>query len=570
GDYYASCMDTQAIERAGLASIKPLLDKAQHVKDARSWMTALVELHKVGIPVVWNEAADADFKDSATAVTELDAGGLGLPDRDYYVKPMFKDKLDAYRAHVARMLALAGTPPAKVDAAAGDVVAIESELAKLTKTSVEQRDPQAAYNAMDAKGLAKLTRSIDWKAYFKALGVAPSAKIVVGTPKYFAALDGLRTRFKPAQWASYFTYQLLEHQAIALPQAFDDEAFALDKAITGQPEKADRAKRCVAATASALGELLGQQYVAKYFPAQAKQAASNLVEAIDQAMSGEIAQLDWMSDATKQVAEHKLATVSRMVGYPERWRSYDFDVRRDDFGGDLLRAQAFEHHHVMARAGKPVDRGEWRANVFEVDAYYEPTANSTAILAGGLQPPFFGLDRAVAANLGGTGMIIGHELTHGFDDQGAQFDASGNLASWWQPADKAAFDAKARCVADQYQTFEAAPGQFVNGRLTLGEDIADLGGVKMAFLAYRALRKGAAKTYVADGFTEDQQFFLAVGQAWCAKYRPEELLRFLTSDPHAPAKFRVYGMLRNFPAFAQAWSCAPGTPMHPAKTCAVW
>jgi putative endopeptidase len=569
GDYFSSCMDQAAIDKAGLAPIKPLLDKTTRVKDVRSWQAAVAELHKVGIPVVFETSAGADNKDSLNNVTELDSEGLGLPDRDYYLNPEFKAKLDAYRGHVSKMLALAGTPAAKADAAADDVIAIETELAKVTKTRVDKRDPDKAYNPTDAKTLAGNVKSIDWKAYWKTLDMTPSAKIIVGTPAYFAAIDGLRAKFKWPQWSSYFTYHLVQESAFALPKAFDDEAFELEKVLTGV-EKRERYKRCIESTETSLGELLGQQYAAKYFPPSSKQTATQLVDAIVRSMGDELSTLDWMSPDTRKIALAKLAKVVRMVGYPDKWRSYDFDVKRDDFAGNLMRASAFEAHRVRAKSGKPVDRSEWHMNSYTVNAYYNPTANNTALPAGILQAPFFGQDRSIAANFGGIGMVIGHELTHGFDDQGAKFDGDGNLKNWWSDADRAKFEAKGKCVADQYSTFEASKGGFVNGRLTLGEDIADLGGVKMAFHAYRELRKDAAKTYVADGFTEDQQFFIAAGQAWCSKDRPDEIQRRLTVDPHAPPKFRVYGALRNLAEFATAFQCAPGTPMRPAQTCSVW
>jgi putative endopeptidase len=319
-----------------------------------------------------------------------------------------------------------------------------------------------------------------------------------------------------------------------------------------------------------MGELLGQKYVEKHFPLGAKQTASKLIDALAEAMHAEIGKLDWMSEATRGIAQAKLSRVARMTGYPDRWRTYDYEVKREDFFGNAMRAAAFATQRELAKAGKPVDRGEWPRQAYDVDAYYEPRANSTALPAGLLQSPFFAQDRAIAANLGGIGMFIGHELTHGFDDQGALFDAEGNLASWWDPQDKKRFEERGACLVDSYSTFEAAPGAFVNGKLTLGENIADLGGAKMAFAAYRLLRRDAAKAYIADGFTEDQQFFIAVGQAWCNRDRPADIQRRLINDVHAPNKFRVYGALRNLRAFAEAFSCAPGTPMNPAKTCSVW
>ncbi len=566
GDYYASCMDEAAIEAAGPAALKALLARTTKVKDAKSWLTAVGQLHKLGVGVVWSEGTLADFKDSATNVLYLDTAALGLPDRDYYVKPELKDKVDAYRLHVGKLLALAGMSPAGAD----DVLAIEVELAKLTKTSVEQRDVPGLYNPTDLKGLGKQVKSVDWKALWKALAVTPSKKLVVTTPKYFAAIDKLRGTFKPAQWSRYFTYHLLQKFAFTLPKAFDDEAFELDKLTRGVETRQERSRRCIEATQDGLGELLGQQYATRYFPGSSRQTATMLVDALVRVMSDEIAKLAWMSEGTRQIAQAKLARVVRMIGYPDKWKTYDFDVKREDFAGNRLRSAAFEVHRLLTRAGKPVDRADWQMNTYTVDAYYDPTANTTALPAGILQPPFFGQDRSIAANLGGIGMVIGHELTHGFDDQGAQFDANGNLKNWWSKEDAAKFADKGSCVADMYSTFEAMPKTFINGRLTLGENIADIGGVKMAFKAYRSLRKDAAKAYVADGFTEDQQYFIAVGQGWCSKLRPAELQRRLISDVHSPPKFRVYGSLRNLPEFAEAFSCAPGTPMHPAKTCSVW
>jgi putative endopeptidase len=570
GDYYASCMDEAAIDRSGSASLRPYLDKITKIKDAKSWLAAVIELHKLGRWVVWRVDVEPDLKDSSTNVVYLDPAGLGLPDRDYYVKPELKAKVDDYRAHVARTLALAGTPAARAEAAAADVVAIELELAKLTKTGTERRELPAMYNPTDAAALGKQVKSIDWKAYWKGLGAEPSKKLVLGTPRFFAALDKLRAQFTWPAWANYLTYHLVHRASFALPKAFDDEAFELERLARGTEKQRERGQRCIRATRTALGELLGAKYVEQHFTPASRAAAAKLVDAITDVMHAELGTLDWMSEGTRGLAQAKLARMARMTGYPDRWRDYDFEVRRDDFFGTAMRGAAFEARRRLAKAGRPVERGEWPREAYDVDAYYEPRTNATVLPAGVLQPPFFGADRAVAANLGGLGMFIGHELTHALDDQGALFDASGNLANWWDKADAARFAERGACLEGAYSAFEAVPGGFVNGKLTLGENIADLGGVKMAFAAYRTMRRDAAKVYVADGFTEDQQFFLAVGQAWCNRDRPEDARRRLIGDIHAPNKFRVYGSLRNLRAFAEAFSCAPGTPMSPAKTCSVW
>ena len=561
GSYFGACM-AEAEPTA-----KPSQEKAiAAIKDAKTWLAALEELHALGIWVFWRADGRADAKDSLNNVTYLDSGSLGLPDRDYYLKDDFKAKRDAYVASVGKMLALAGAKPE----GATDVLAIETELAGLTKTAVERRDRLAAYNTADQKALAGRVKSVDWPSYWKALKVTPSTKLVIGTPKYVGAIDKLRAKFTWKQWQALFLYRFVSTEAVALGKAFDDQQFELEKALTGVEQRQERGKRCTDLTQRGLGELLGQQYVAKYFPAEAKAAAKQVVDSIVGAMGRQIGKLDWMSDATKQLAQQKLGKVVRMVGYPDTWRSYDVDVKANDFLGNLLRAQAFETHRRLARAGHPVDRSEWQMDAYEVNAYYESTANNTALPAGILQPPFFGANRSIQANLGGIGGVVGHELTHGFDDQGAKSDADGNLHDWWQPEDKTKFEAKGACVADQYSTFEAAPRQFVQGKLVLGESIADLGGVKMAFDAYRTARKDAAKLTVADGLTEDQQFFVAVGQVWCSKDRPAEIQRRLTVDPHAPPKFRVFGELRNLREFSTAFACAAGTPMNPANSCQVW
>jgi putative endopeptidase len=373
----------------------------------------------------------------------------------------------------------------------------------------------------------------------------------------------------PPRWRDYSALEIVADDLLGNVR----RASAFETArqlVTGASEKPPRFKRCIDQTTLALSEMLGKAYVDKHFPVQSKQNAVSLIEAIAAALNDEIGTLDWMSEETRKTAQDKLAKLVRMVGFPDKWKSYDFDVKRDDFAGNWLRAAAFEVKRQLAKAGKPYDRSEWPAPTFVVDAFYNASGNNMMLPAGILQPPFFGAGRSIAANLGGIGMVIGHELTNGFDDQGAQFDAAGNWKNWWKPDDKQKFDDKGKCLVDQYGSFEAAPKQYVNGALTVGENNADLGGVKMAFKAYRSLRKDAQKVLVADGFTEDQQFFLAVGQAWCFKMRRADAQRMLATDNHAPPNFRVYGALRNLPEFSQAFQCAPGTPMHPAQTCSVW
>ena len=468
------------------------------------------------------------------------------------------------------MFQLLGRRPAAARTAADHVVALETELAKATKTRVERRDIPNIYHPTSMADLAKLAPHLDWKKLLPAIGAGDLPQVVLTTPDYMTALDKLVTSQKAAVWRDYLTARLIDATAATLPKKFDDEHFALAKALTGVEQQQERWKRCVDATGHAMPEYLGQPFVAKVFPGDSKKFAGQLYAQIAVEIGKDIDTLDWMTPETKKMAHEKLAKIQFLTGYPDKWKTYDFKVDPKDYAANALAARRFDDRREAAKAGKPYDRSEWGMPAYIVNAYYNPSANNSALPAGILQPPFFGADRAIAANFGGIGMVAGHELTHAFDDQGAQFDAEGRLQNWWQPKDLEQFKAKGECVAAQYSTFEPLPGKHVNGHLTMGENIADLGGVKMAFRAYRDARAGAKKVFVADGFTEDQQFFLGVGQAWCDKDRPAEIERRLTVDPHSPPKFRVYGALRNQPAFAQAFHCAVGTPMHPKNTCQVW
>ncbi|MCA9677904.1 MAG: M13 family metallopeptidase [Kofleriaceae bacterium] len=570
GAFYGSCMDEAGIEQAGMTGIQPLLDSIAAVKDGKSLEAAIIALHDAGVGVVFNAGAEADFKDSTQNAMWLDSGGLGLPDRDYYSSKDFADKLDAYQQHLVRLFGLLGKTPAEAQAATADVLAIETALAGATRTNVERRDPAKSYNPTDVPALATQTPGFDWPAYFAGRGKAGIERTIVTTPEFFTKLGEMFGSVTPAAWQSYLTSHLVDDYAFALPKRFDDEAFALAKALTGVEVQRDRYKRCIDAVGQALPEALAQPYVAKMFPGASKDGAAAIVDAIAASFGDEVDTLDWMSAETKAKAHDKLTKIAKMIGYPDTWRVYDFAVSPTNFAANTLAGIRFETHRQFVKAGTPVDRDEWLMPPYIVNAYYNPLANNTALPAGILQPPFFGVDRSVAANAGGIGMVIGHELTHGFDDQGAQFDASGNMSMWWQQADYQSFTERGKCLADQYSTFEVLPGKFVNGQLTLGENIADLGGVKLGFHAYHRLRDGAKQQYVADGFTEDQQYFLGVGQAWCSKIRDDAQLSRLTTDPHSPARWRVNGALRNTPEFAQAFKCAEGSKMRPAQTCSIW
>jgi putative endopeptidase len=550
GDYYASCMDEAAIEKAGIAAVKPLLDKTLKVKDARSWLAALVELHKVAIWSVFSLSLRPDPANPTLAIVAIGLPRLGLVERAAYIDASRKELREAYEQHVARMLGLAGM--AKPERAAADVVAIETELAKL----IDPASPPEV--VMDGKAIAKQTKSIDWKAYTRGLGAAANARMYVLTPKYLADLDGVRKRFKPAQWAGYFTYQLLADMAFALPKAYGDEAFALDQKLNGTPAKPPRFKRCVRNTAFVLRDLVDQVYAGKALSATGRQNATAAVDAVVAAMRDDVGTLDWMADATRQDVVDRLGKLGRVIGIPDAWHTYDFAIKRDDFAGNALRGVSFKIRQWFAQAGKSAAASDLaELSTTFTRPVYRTTVNVLAVPAGFLQPPYYADQRSVAANLGGMGTVLGNELAF-------------SIASELPRADRLKLETQAECLAHQYGSFEAAPKQFIDGKRTLESNVADVAAVKLAFRAYRSLRKSAAQPIVADGFTEDQQFFLAVGQASCSKLRPAELQRILSSSMEAPPKFRVYGALRNLPEFAQAFSCAAGTPMHPAQTCSVW
>jgi putative endopeptidase len=572
GTFYGACADEAAVEAAGTKGIDPLVKKVRAVRDVPSLVAAAAELNRYRIGAPFRLDVEQDAKDATRVLARLDQGGLGLPERDYYLNADAKsEQLRAeYARHVARMMGLAGLAPAEAKRAADDVLAIETRLAKASKSAVERRDPAGMYNKVDRAALAALSPRWGWDAYFKAVGLGEAREVNVTAPEFVRGLDALLGEVKPAAWRNYLHWHVLAATADALPKAFADEAFAMTRALTGQAQQRARWKRCVNAAGEALGESLGQPFVRSRFGGESRDAARQMVLAIGRAFDGRVGELDWMDGATKERARFKRQQMAYLIGYPAKWRSYDFPLDRAGHAANVLGGRAFEMKRRLAKVGKPVDRDEWQMSPPEVNAYYDPQLNHMAFPAGILQPPFFSARAAVAVNLGAIGMVVGHELTHGFDDEGSQYDAKGDLASWWEPETKKRFEAKTKCVVDQYDAYETLPGVRVNGKLTLGENIADIGGLKLAYRAYRALREGAAERLVADGFDEDQQFFLSFGQGWCAKYRPEYARMAAQVDPHSPPKFRVNGPAATSPEFARAFRCAEGKPLAPKRRCEVW
>jgi len=564
GAYYTACMDEVAIEKAGLAPIQPLLDTVASVRDARTAMHAVVALHAAAVFPLFGIGPQQDAADATQMIAALDQGGLGLAERAYYLddKGSLPRTRQRYLAHVERMFALLGEPQAK--AAAQEVLRIETALAKLHQDPVVRRDPRAMYHRIDVRGLERIAPAFPWREYFSRLGVASTA-VTVNDPAYYAGVAKLLAT-EPA-WAlqQYFTWTVLRATASTLGKPWVDEAHTIVRDLAGELQVPPRWRRCVARTDADLGDLLGRSYVEKRFSPEAKPVTVALVTYVLGAMRSELATLWWMDDATRGAARDKLDRVTYLVGYPEHWRSYDFPIGHD-FARNVQAATRFELARQLAKIGKPVDRGEWQMTAQTVNAYYDPLLNEFALPAGLLQPPLFDPSYHPAANFGSTGAgTIGHEITHGFDDEGSQYDGSGNLRDWWTPATQKNFSDASRCIVDQYSRYEVVPGLYLDGKLTAGENIADAGGVTIAHAAYRAYKAEHPVEAAVDGVTDEQLFFLSYAQSWCAKLTDDLSETMAHGSPHAPPRYRVEGVLANQPAFAAAFGCAA-----PAKPCTVW
>jgi putative endopeptidase len=510
-----------------------------------------------------------DSADATKMIAGIDQGGLGLPDRDYYLQADKKPLLDDYQTLVGDLLVMAGhRPPAAKDEAT-QVIELETAIAKASKDKVAMRDPKGTYNKIDRAGVAKAMSHFDWDGFWKLQGLTKVTDVTVSSPEFLTGVDALLTSTKPEVWRNYLTAYVLRSSANLLGKQLEDRVFQYRSKLAGMKELPPRWKRCVGRTEGAMPDLLGQVFVKDKFPGQSKQAAEDQVHAISEAMKANLASLPWMDDETKKAAEHKLEVMAYQIGYPKHWKTYAFSVDAKDYAKNMMAADKAEHARQMSKIGRPVDKDDWDISAILVNAFYDPSMNRMVFPAGILQTPFYSVDASIPVNLGGMGMVVGHELTHGFDDQGAQYDADGNLKDWWQPQTEKLFKQRTQCVVNQYNNYEIS-GVKLNGANTTGENIADIGGVKLALTAYRALRAPAKDTVVADGFTEDQQFFLAFGQAWCQKARPEYEKLLATVDVHSPAKWRVNGAVSDTPDFAKAFSCKLGTKMHPTNACVVW
>jgi putative endopeptidase len=574
GDFYATCMDEAVIEKQGLDPLKPDLDKIAALTEKSQLPTLLAALHREGVESLFSFGAGQDAKDAESEIAIADQGGMGLPDRDYYLKndpESVKLRAD-YAAHVALMFVLAGDNEKDAATHAATVLKIETVLAKGALDRVARRDPQQTYHLLQRTELDALTPGFDWTAYFRTVGAPPVKQVDITEEKFFRTAAKVISATQLDDLKTYLKWHLISDAAGWLPKAFVDENFAFyGKRLTGTAEIKPRWKRCVSAVDDSLGEDLGRAWVADHYSPEAKAGTERMVAAITEAFENDLKTVDWMSPETRAKAVVKLGQMRKKLGYPEHWRDYGaLTVTRGDMLGNAARAAAFEMQREMGKIGKPVDRGEWQMSPPTVNAYYDAQMNDINLPAGILQPPFFSPKFDDAVNFGETaGGTVGHEMTHGFDDEGRQYDGKGNLTDWWTKADAAKFTQRAQCVVDQYSGYVAVDKLHLNGKLTLGENVADLGGVR---LGYVALMNILAKKPAPDigGFTAAQRYFIGYGQSWCSATRPEGKRLRVATDPHSPAEFRVNGVVSDMPEFAAAFSCKAGAPMVRAKACRVW
>ena len=575
GDYFQSCMDEASIEKAGAAPLRPALDAIAGMRSVRDLPVVLAHLHAATLSnqILFGMGSGQDYADSTRIISFAAAGGLGLPDRDYYVKADAKSQeiRQRYVEHVQRMLELLGEPAAQAKTDAQVVMDIETALAKASLTRVDQRDPHKLFHIYNVRGLQGLTPAFAWKSYFTALGMSHDARINVTEPAFFEEWQKLLADRSLEDWKTYLRWHVAHSKAQYLSAAFVTANFDFyNKYLRGVEAMPPRWKRCVQMVDLYLGEALGQIFVAKTFGPDTKTRTVAMTKEIEEAMQKEIEQLPWMSGETKKRALEKLHLVANKIGYPDHWRDYSsIKIVRDDYFGNAERATAFETRRQLDKIGKPLDRNEWQMTPPTVNAYYDAQMNDINFPAGVLQPPLYDAKTDDAPNYGNTGATIGHELTHGFDDEGRQFDAKGNLKDWWSMKDALEFGKRAQCVSDQYSGYTIIDDIKINGKLTLGEDVADLGGTFLAYVAWKNATKGQ-DLKPADGLTPDQRFFVGMAQWACGDERAESKRANAITNPHSPDEFRINGVVSNMPEFAKAFACRPGQPMVRAQACKVW
>src|SRR5882757_3799046 len=574
GDFYSSCMNTAPIDAAGSKPLAADLATIEAIQDRKGLDSEVARLHRQDNNVAFGFGATPDFKNSSQMIAMAHQGGLGMPDRDYYLRDDEKSKQlrEGYLQHVAKMFELSGDAPDKAAAEASTVMALETSLAKASRTRVELRDPEKNYNKMTLAELKKLTPDWSWEGYMQAVGSPSVGEINIGQPDFFKELDHQLAATPLADWKVYLRWHVIHNAAPALSEAFVQENFNFyGKQLSGTTELQPRWKRCAQSTNQDLGEALGEVYVQKYFPPEAKARAKEMVINLITALRSDIPTLSWMGPETKKQALAKLEAFNVKIGYPDKWRDYSkLTIDRGSYLGNVRRSQEFEENRDLAKIGKPVDRSEWGMTPPTVNAYYSSTFNEIVFPAGILQPPFYDPNADDAVNYGGMGAVIGHEISHGFDDRGSQFDGQGNLRNWWTPDDRKNFDERAQCIVDQFNSYEVEPGLHQNGKLVLGESIADLGGLTIAYAAYEKSLEGKPRPPEKDGFTPEQRFFLGWTQVWGANERIEYARLQTNTDPHPLARFRGNGPLSNMADFAKAFGCKKGDAMVREKVCKIW
>ena len=573
GDYYASCMDERAIDARGAAALDPVLKKIAALSSVADLAPLVAELHTIGVNVFFQFGSQADFKDASVEMAIADQGGLGLPDRDYYFRDDAKsvDLRQRYVEHIGRMAALLGAAADPAKASAQQTMAIETTLAKGALDAVSRRDPNKVYHKMSNAELQALTPQFMWPRYFTGIGSPPIYALNVAEPEFVKAFGQIVATTPLDEIKAYLRWQVAHASAVMLSKALVDENFTFyGTALTGAKELRPRWKRCVGYTDNDLGESLGQAFVKEAFGAQAKADTLKMVHELEAALEADINGLAWMTPVTRKAALLKLRAIADKIGYPDAWRDYSaLTIARGDALGNSQRANAFEFHRQITKIGKPVDKSQWAMTPPTVNAYYNPLENNINFPAGILQPPFYSARADAAVNFGGSGAVIGHELTHGFDDQGRQFDARGNLKDWWTPADAKAFEERAQCFVDEYASFTAIDDVKLNGKLTLGENTADNGGLRNSLMAYLA-RQASQPAPTLDGFTPEQRVFLGWGQVWCENVRPERARMLAQINPHSPGHDRVNGVVSNMPEFQKAFACRADAPMVRQTQCRVW
>ena len=575
GDFYTACTNEAAIDQAGLAPIQQELDRINAINDRTSLMAELGRLHSMGYGALFRVGGENDYHNSKMIIATVGAGALGLPDRDYYLRSdaKFSTIRSQYVDHIAKMLALAGEDAAQAQSDAQRVEQLETKLADAQAPRVEMRIPENRYHIETVAELASNMPSLDWQAYLHGLGV-DQATLNVSQPKYMQKLNQLITDVPLDDWKAMLRWDYVNSNASALGKAFDEEDFRFNSGVlSGTQKQQERWKRCVRATDFTLGQLLGQEYVRRNFTPEAKAKMNQLIDNLVAALREDIPTLDWMGAETKQAALTKLAAFQRHIGYPEKWRDYSaLTITRTSYAQDVQAARQFAFRRGIQRIGKPDDPQEWGFfTPATVNASYNPTRNDITFPAGILQPPFYDPHADDAYNYGGIGVVIGHEMTHGFDDSGAKFDPQGNLRNWWTAEDLKSFQARTSCVANTFGEFAVEPGLNINGRLVTGEEVADLGGATIALRAYEKSLEGKKRETI-DGFTPEQRFFLGFAQVWGENQTIESQRRAALTDPHAQGPYRISGTVVNMPEFQKAWGCADNAPMvrEASKRCRIW